>query len=151
MLGYGLQKILDHSLGGRSFTSFREGFIKIVMTLALLPLLEWGNILEERCFSLSWELNFRKFYLFFSQGFAYLLSRYDPGHVCIFFSSTIYHKVTRFNPSNQTESEADQKIIPGRIGTVLFFPSESYNILKDKRPRWGLETGFGKNEHLIQC
>ena len=76
-------------------------------------------------------------------------SRYDPGHVCIFFSSLIYHKVATFYPSTQTASQAEQNITPGRIGSVFFFPSASYKILKDRRPNWGYETAFGRNEALF--
>jgi hypothetical protein len=41
--------------------------------------------------------------------------------------------------------------MPGRIGSVFFFfPKASYDILKDKRLRWGYETAFGRNENLVQ-
>jgi hypothetical protein len=42
-----------------------------------------------------------------------------------------------------------EKITPGRIGTVFFFPRNSLEILKGKPARWGYETAFGKNEHLV--
>ncbi|KAF8873548.1 hypothetical protein CPB84DRAFT_1798317 [Gymnopilus junonius] len=75
--------------------------------------------------------------------------RYDPGHVCIFYSSIIYHKVAKFESAIQTTLQAEEKITPGRIGTVFFFPKESYQILHDKPPRWGYRTAFGRAEGLI--
>jgi len=57
--------------------------------------------------------------------------------------------VATFNPSPQTILQAHEKITPGRIGSVFFFPSASYKVLKDKRPGWGYETAFGRNEHLV--
>jgi hypothetical protein len=77
------------------------------------------------------------------------LFRYRPGDVCIFFSSIIYHKVSRFYPSKQTPTQAEENITPGRIGSVFFFPSPSYDVLKDKEEGWGYKTAFGKNESLI--
>lgn len=74
---------------------------------------------------------------------------YDPGHVCIFYSSIIFHKVTKFYPHVQTTEQQEEKVTPGRIGTVFFFPKHSYTILKDKRPGWALETAFGRMENLI--
>ena len=79
-----------------------------------------------------------------------LLPRYDPGHVCIFYSSKIFHKVAKFHPAVQTSSEAEQSITPGRIGSVFFFPSASYHILKDKREGWGYQTAFGRNKGLVE-
>jgi hypothetical protein len=42
-----------------------------------------------------------------------------------------------------------QSIVPGRIGSVFFFPEVSYKILNGKRPNWGYETAFGRNEGLV--
>jgi hypothetical protein len=61
----------------------------------------------------------------------------------------MFHKVSKFQPVIQTGSEAEQKITPGRIGSVFFFPVASYDILKDKRPGWGYQTAYGRNEALI--
>ncbi|KAF8867895.1 hypothetical protein CPB84DRAFT_1810481, partial [Gymnopilus junonius] len=65
---------------------------------------------------------------------------YDPGHVCIFYSSIIYHKVAKFESAIQTTLQAEEKITPGRI--------ESYQILHDKPPRWGYRTAFGRAEDM---
>lgn len=43
----------------------------------------------------------------------------------------------------------EENLTPGRIGTVMFFPQESYEILKDKPPGWGKATNFGRDEHLF--
>jgi hypothetical protein len=42
--------------------------------------------------------------------------------------------------------QKDKGITPGRIGTVMFFPQASFDILKGKRKGWGKETNFGKND-----
>lgn len=75
--------------------------------------------------------------------------RYAPGDFCIFFSSAIYHKVAPFSPLPQTAEQAALNITPGRIGSVFFFPKQSLEILREKPPRWGYQTAFGKNEHLL--
>lgn len=69
--------------------------------------------------------------------------------MCIFYSSIIYHKVAKFKPSIQTSAQEKDNITPGRIGTVFFFPKESYEILRDKKPGWGYRTAFGRTEALI--
>jgi hypothetical protein len=78
------------------------------------------------------------------------VTRYKAGHVCIFYSSTIFHKVAKFEPLPQTESQGQQKITPGRIGSVFFFPQASYEILEGKPPQWRYRTAFGKNEGLLE-
>jgi hypothetical protein len=70
--------------------------------------------------------------------------------VCIFYSSLIFHKVAKFNPLPQTEEEKEERITPGRIGSVFFFPADSYKILKGKKKKWAFRTAFGKNEHLLE-
>lgn len=74
---------------------------------------------------------------------------YDPGHVCIFYSSIIFHKVAAFKPEAQTASQAAQNLTPGRIGSVFFFPKDSYCILADKSPGWGFKTAFGRLESIL--
>jgi hypothetical protein len=70
--------------------------------------------------------------------------------VCIFYSSKIFHKVAKFWPVTQTQEEKEENITPGRIGSVFFFPVESYNILEGKPARWGYRTAFGRNEDLLE-
>jgi hypothetical protein len=65
--------------------------------------------------------------------------------VCIFYSSILFHKVAPFIPTPQTAAQKQEEITPGRIGTVMFFPKPSFDILKGKRKNWGRETNFGKN------
>lgn len=73
---------------------------------------------------------------------------YLPGDVCIFLSSRIVHKVETFYPLPQTPEEAMQGITPGRIGTVLFFPKPTLELLKGKGPGWAVRTAHGRYEHL---
>lgn len=71
--------------------------------------------------------------------------RYEPGAVCIFHASILYHKVAEFKPTLQTLAMKEEGITPGRIGTVMFFPEASRNLLKGKEKNWGRQTNFGKN------
>jgi hypothetical protein len=71
--------------------------------------------------------------------------RYEPGAVCIFYASILYHKVAHFKPTLQVLVRKDEGITPGRIGTVMFFPEASKNLLKGKEKGWGRKTNFGKN------
>jgi len=50
----------------------------------------------------------------------------------------------------QTEEQAQQKITPGRISSVFFFPAASYEILCDKKAGWDYRTAFGRNEKLVE-
>jgi len=50
----------------------------------------------------------------------------------------------------QTEEQAQQKITPGRIGSVFFFPTAIYEILHSKNPGWASRTAFGNNEKLVE-
>ena len=85
------------------------------------------------------------FFFFQNHVFMHFIS-YGPGDLCVFYSSYIYHKVSKFFPKVQTEEERIQKITPGRIGSVYFFPKESFKVLDGKPKLWGRRTGFGKYE-----
>jgi hypothetical protein len=76
------------------------------------------------------------------------LFRYLPGDVCIFYSSRVLHLVDTFYPLPQTQEEKAQKLTPGRIGSVFFFPKASFMWLQGKGPNWGVKTGFGRNVGL---
>ena len=65
--------------------------------------------------------------------------------MCLFFSSYIGHLVDEYTPQTQTLEMKEKNIRPGRIGTVFFCPEYSVKILKDKPPKWGVETAFGSN------
>jgi hypothetical protein len=52
-------------------------------------------------------------------------------------------------PVVQTLAQQAQNITPGRIGSVFFFPQESFKILENKPPKWGQKTGFGKYEKFL--
>jgi len=84
-------------------------------------------------------------FCFFSQVQLKLVSMfsYGPGCVCIFFSSELYHKVSNFQPLQQTKEQKDKNITPGRIGTVMFFPKASFEILKGKPEGWARKTDYG--------
>jgi len=75
--------------------------------------------------------------------------RYAPGDFCIFYSSVIYHQVAPFIPDTQNTSQAEQRITPGRIGTVFFFPKNSLEVLQNKPKKWAYRTGFGMNDDLV--
>ena len=69
--------------------------------------------------------------------------------MCIFYASCIYHKVARFIPHTYTFADQEENLTPGRIGSVFFFPKDSFDILEGKERGWGRKTNFGRNEHLI--
>ena len=76
--------------------------------------------------------------------------RYGPGHLCIFFSSSLYHKVGKWVAKMQTSEMKKKRLTPGRIGTVLFFPKDSLRLLEDKPEGWASKTSFGKFPHGMQ-
>ena len=49
-----------------------------------------------------------------------------------FYSSVIYHKVAPFIAKEQNEQQKKDNVTPGRIRTVLFFPTASYEALEGK-------------------
>jgi len=65
------------------------------------------------------------FFLFL---FSYTFQKIWPGRFCIFYSSYIYHKVSKIFPNVQTIKQEEQKITPGRIESIFFFLKESYGI-----------------------
>jgi hypothetical protein len=73
------------------------------------------------------------------QGLTYL--SYLPGHACFFRSAEVFHKVAKWNP---TMYNTGDDLMPGRIGTVFFFPEPSFEILKDKPAGWGALTDYGR-------
>lgn len=60
-----------------------------------------------------------------------------------FFSSDLYHKVSTFKPNIQTQKQKGNNVTPGRIGTVMFFPKDSYSILQGKPKGWAKQTDYG--------
>lgn len=78
----------------------------------------------------------------------YYCQSYDPGAICIFFSSSMWHKVSQFRSHIQTQDQLQKSIIPGRIGTVFFFPKASLELLNRKETGWGLSTAFGAKESV---
>ena len=49
----------------------------------------------------------------------------------------------------QTLDQQLSSITPGRIGTVMLFPKQSFKILEEKDAGWGRRTNFGRNEDLL--
>ncbi|TFK17187.1 hypothetical protein FA15DRAFT_605591, partial [Coprinopsis marcescibilis] len=74
---------------------------------------------------------------------------YLPGEVCIFYSSDLYHMVAPYQALQPSEEDKRDQISPGRIGSVFFFPKESFKELYDKPEGWGYKTQWGKNSHLF--
>lgn len=58
------------------------------------------------------------------------------------------HLVDTFYPLPQSPEDRRQKITPGRIGSVFFFPKASFQLLQGKGPHWARKTAFGRNEYL---
>ena len=73
---------------------------------------------------------------------------YWPGHLCFFYSHSIFHRIAKWKPTRQGPNEATT---PGRIGSVFFFPKPSFDILKDKPPGWGKRTGYGQWEGWVEA
>lgn len=73
------------------------------------------------------------------------LHRYRPGDVCFFLSGSVYHAVSKWEP---TSMKAEDKLTPGRIGNVFFFPDTALSHLTGKPPGWGRATGFGSETGL---
>jgi hypothetical protein len=66
---------------------------------------------------------------------------YRPGHVLIFLSGKVYHRVSKW----MLPPSPDKLLTPGRIGNVYFFPQASYDLLKGKKQDWNILTGTGKS------
>ncbi|TFK17419.1 hypothetical protein FA15DRAFT_605111, partial [Coprinopsis marcescibilis] len=75
---------------------------------------------------------------------------YSPGDVCIFYAGDLYHRVAPFRPLETSQMDKKNQITSGRIGSVFFFPVQSYEVLHDKPKDWGYKTQWGKNEHLFE-
>lgn len=146
----GSQMILVHSWDAPLYTSCKAGCTRTNTTSALPYHFLLGNSQGEKWYFRSLKLSYSPFFhsIYFKHIFT--SDRYAPGDFCIFFSSTIYHQVAPFEPLPQTRQNAADGVTPGRIGTVLFFPQASLQLLKDKPARWGYRTAFGKNEHLFK-
>jgi len=91
------------------------------------------------------QLNTKLQYVFWHESLKSLTrSRYSPGDFCIFYSSTIYHKVAPFIPLPQTTDQAANNITPGRIGSVFFFPKEQSRDSGGKAEEMGLQDRLWK-------
>jgi hypothetical protein len=67
-------------------------------------------------------------------------ARYDPGTAVIFLSGQLYHSVSEWKPDMQGESD---RLTPGRVGNVFFFPKESFDKLYGKSAGWNWKTISG--------
>ncbi|KAF8240877.1 hypothetical protein L208DRAFT_1230812, partial [Tricholoma matsutake] len=65
---------------------------------------------------------------------------YHPGHICLFLSADIFHKVAQWTPDCM---QSQVELTPGRIGSVFFFPEKSFELLCNKPAGWGKRTGYG--------
>jgi len=74
---------------------------------------------------------------------------YERGSICIFYAGIFFHKVAHWTPAVQTVEQQAENVTPGRIGNVFFFPTPSFEILKDKPPLWGQVTNFGRYEKFV--
>jgi len=58
----------------------------------------------------------------------------------IFLSGQLYHSVGEWTPAS---SKPGEKLTPGRIGNVFFFPKASFEKLKGKKAGWMVNTLSG--------
>lgn len=57
----------------------------------------------------------------------------------------MYHRVAHWRPLKHTDPT---ELTPGRIGSVSFFPKESFNQLKTRPAGWGARTAYGRWEEF---
>jgi hypothetical protein len=69
--------------------------------------------------------------------------------MCFSFSSLLGHWVAPWRPKVQTVEMQEERITPGRIGTVFFFPKDSLQILLGKAPNWAATTAQGAKPYAI--
>ena len=69
--------------------------------------------------------------------------------MCFSFSSLLAHWVGPWCPRVQTVEMQEERITPGRIGTVFFFPKDSLQILADKAPDWATTTAHGAKPYAM--
>ena len=67
-------------------------------------------------------------------------TRYNPGSLVIFLSGQLYHSVSDWKPGAYKEGD---KVTPGRVGNVFFFPKASFDRLHDKPKNWNWMTRSG--------
>lgn len=72
--------------------------------------------------------------------------RYSCGHVAIFYAGKLYHKVSDWTP---LPKQSGDPVTPGRIGSVFFNPNGTIEVLHDKPPGWGKDTGYGLMTPLL--
>jgi len=135
-------------LGRPSFTNSKGGLARIARAWDLLPASPSDSSKAAKFSSLNPKRNFCEFQ-FLSYNFSSFANRYEPGSVCIFYSSMTYHQVARFTPPPQTQEQKVDNITPGRIGTVMFFPEPIYHLLKGTEVGWARQTDFKRNEDLV--
>ena len=70
--------------------------------------------------------------------------------MCFSFSSLLAHLVAPWRPKVQTVEMQEERITPGRIGTVFFFPKDSLQILADKAPHWAVTTAMGAKTYAMR-
>jgi hypothetical protein len=69
-----------------------------------------------------------------------MATRYDPGSLVIFLSGALYHSVSEWKSGIQSVGD---KLTPGRVGNVFFFPKASFKKLDGKPEHWNTETLTG--------
>ncbi|KAJ7710664.1 hypothetical protein B0H17DRAFT_1123782 [Mycena rosella] len=79
----------------------------------------------------------------FAQFGQVLKFRYTPGDLCLSFARALYHGVEEWEPLPVDEKDILNKLIPGRISTVFFFPQSSLSTLEDKAAGWSRDTAGG--------
>ncbi|KAJ6603786.1 hypothetical protein B0H10DRAFT_2078693 [Mycena sp. CBHHK59/15] len=82
----------------------------------------------------------------FTGGYLYipqfeLVFEYRPGTMAAFYADCMIHSVGDWEA---VRMEKNDKMTPGRIGTVFYIPQSSAEALGDKEPGWGLKTNYGR-------
>jgi hypothetical protein len=55
-------------------------------------------------------------------------------------AGALYHGIGEWRPQ---PGISEDRVTPGRVGNVWFFPHSSYELLKDKPPNWSIESAGG--------
>lgn len=73
---------------------------------------------------------------------------YSPGAVVVGWSNVLWHRVTPWELRPMQGAElvdyGRRKLTPGRVASVSYTPSDSYQKCKDKEAGWGRNTMWGQ-------
>ena len=132
------------------FSNCKDWYIQIAMIWVLAFAFQWDSSREEKCWYPNLGLNFCEWHTNrLSLPVPTTSVSYERGSVCLFYAGILFHKVARWTATVQTLEQQAENVTPGRIGNVFFFPTPSFEVLKDKPPLWGQVTSFGRYEKFV--